>query len=111
MSKRLKHGIWSTEQSRSFVFKTSEAGASDERFFISCTLRAAGGRITGPLYLFKYGIPSAAGGTPSEEDANRRSAYNQLPLSNQRLQGTNRLKWWEVLTSPVTWPFIWSWNR
>ena len=66
--------------------------------------------IAGPLYLFKYGIPSAAGGNSSEIDANRRAAVNGLPLSNLRTQGTNRTKWWEVGLAPVLWPFMWSWN-
>ena len=66
-------------------------------------------RISGPLYLFKYGIPSAAGGNSSEIDADRRGAYN-LPHNNGWAQGKNRTKWWEVGLAPVLWPFMWSWN-
>jgi hypothetical protein len=43
MSKRFKSKLLLAEQSRSFVFKTTEAEASAERLFIVCTLRAARG--------------------------------------------------------------------
>ena len=68
-------------------------------------------RISGPLYLFKYGIPSAAGGSKSEYDANKRAHKNGLPIGSWRSQESNRYNWWEDGLSPLLWPFMWIWNR
>jgi len=67
-------------------------------------------RITGPLYLFKYGIPSASNNKLSEPDANRRAGDNYLTLKAWRSQGKNRVKWWELGFGSLLWPFMWSWN-
>ena len=67
-------------------------------------------RITGHLYLFKYGIPSAAGGDLSEVDANRRGVYN-LGYDNGWPQGKNRIRFWEWGIGNMLWTHMWLWNR
>jgi len=69
-------------------------------------------RISGPLYFFKYGIPSALYGNlaKSEEDADWR-AYNNLGVwPHGYSRPNNRTEWWEVGFAPMLWPFMWSWN-
>jgi RHS repeat-associated protein len=71
-------------------------------------------RIMGPMYLFRIGIASAMGGHSTEADANRRGFGNLgITTTNEwYLRRTNSTyKWWEFLTSPVTWPFMWMWNK
>jgi len=73
-------------------------------------------RISGPLYLFRYGLSSVAFQGSSEWDANRRG-FGNLGM-NQRTsevfyskRGYSTYKWWENVLSPVLYPFMWSWNK
>ena len=68
-------------------------------------------RISGPLYLFKYGIPSAAGGNPSEADADWRTYMNLGFWPHGYEREPNRIKWWEAGLGSILWPFMWLWNR
>jgi hypothetical protein len=70
-------------------------------------------RISGPMYLFRYGLASAAYGGESrtESDANIRSAQNNLPISAWRPQNSSNFKYWEFGLSPFLWPFMWSWSH
>jgi hypothetical protein len=70
-------------------------------------------RITGPLYLFRYGLASAIYGRDSktEDDANIRAARNNLPISNWRTQMESNYKWYEFLGAPILWPFMWTWSH
>ena len=67
-------------------------------------------RITGNLYLFKYGIASAKYQGSTEDDANRRGIYN-LGYDNEGRQGINRVRFWEFGLGNMLWPLIWLWNR
>ena len=72
-------------------------------------------RTSGLLYLFKDGIPSAAGGDLSEADADWR-AYMNLGIDpwgrvSWYTEKPNRLKWWESGVGSLLWPFMWLWNR
>ncbi len=72
-------------------------------------------RNAGLLYLFKYGIPSAAGGDLSEADADWRG-YMNLGIDpwgyvSKYSEKPNRIKWWESGAGSILWPFMWIWNR
>jgi RHS repeat-associated protein len=72
-------------------------------------------KITGPLYLFKYGIPSAVFQGSSEDDANRRG-FGNLGISQPTTgfysrNANNPYKWWESGLAPILWPFMWLWNH
>ena len=72
-------------------------------------------RITGPLYLFRYGIASVYDNSgKTEQDADWRG-YRNLgidPWGNvvANSHGTSRYKWWEMTFAPALWPFMWRWN-
>jgi hypothetical protein len=57
-------------------------------------------RITGPLYLFRYGLASAIYQGSTEYDANIRVAQNNLPIGDWREQTSSTYKWWEFMESP-----------
>ena len=67
-------------------------------------------RISGTLYLFKYGIPSAVFQDKAEKDANYRAYKNFGIQPFGDPMKANRLKWWEYSFSSVLWPFMWMWN-
>ncbi len=71
-------------------------------------------RIAGHAYLFKYGIPSAAGSERPEQDADIRAhkKFGVWPHQNYR-PGTygdqNNIKWWEL--HPIVYPILPFINR
>jgi RHS repeat-associated protein len=65
-------------------------------------------RITGPLYLLRYGLASVVDNEGlTEADADRRGSVN---LGMQSNGATSRYTWWEFMGAPVLWPFMWMWN-
>ena len=72
-------------------------------------------RITGPLYLLKYGIASIYDNDGlTEQDANRRGFWNlginQPTTGKFSINTKNTYKWWEFMSFPSSWPFMWLWN-
>ncbi|MDR0828845.1 MAG: FG-GAP-like repeat-containing protein [Prevotellaceae bacterium] len=67
-------------------------------------------KITGAMYLFRYGIASAAYQGATEYDANKRAAGNGLPIGSWRTQNSSTYKSYEFIFMPVLWPFMWMWN-
>jgi RHS repeat-associated protein len=71
-------------------------------------------RISGPLYLYKYGLASAVYGGSTEPDANRRGFGNLglTPISHRYSDFTpNRYKWYELFGVPILWSFMLLWNN
>lgn len=69
-------------------------------------------RITGPLYLFKYGVASVYDNDGlTEGDATRRGASNTgIEIKNRYPTGTSTYKWREALSGNLSWPVMWMWN-
>jgi hypothetical protein len=71
-------------------------------------------RITGLLYLFRYGLASAIYQGSTEYDANRRG-FGNLNLTPTNSHYENRTasyyKFWEWFTAPYLWPFMFLWNK
>ena len=71
-------------------------------------------RITGPLYLFRYGIASVYDNNGyTELDATRRGSSNLgITITNtfRFPSGTSTYKLWEHALAPVLYPFMWLWN-
>jgi hypothetical protein len=97
------------------LFDSTTDHNSDNDLFVHEFGHTYQSRITGLAYLFKYGIPSAAGGGLSETDANRRGYLNLRTDPYDQEKGysekPNRIKWWEIGLSSVLWPYMWIWNR
>jgi len=72
-------------------------------------------RITGPLYLFRYGLSSALFQGSTEDDADWRASQNLGidPWGNVARHSLNasRYKWYEFFGASILWPFMWSWNK
>ena len=67
-------------------------------------------RIAGPLYLSKYGLPSAIYQDKAEKDANYRAIKNFGIQRHGVPMEVNRIKWFEDMFSPVLFRFMWTWN-
>jgi hypothetical protein len=71
-------------------------------------------RITGPMYLFRYGIASVYDNNGKTElDATKRGSSSLgITIGNTRRfpSGTSTYKLWEQVLSPVLYPFMWLWN-
>lgn len=63
-------------------------------------------RIAGPLYLSKYGLPSAIYQDKAEKDANYRAFKNFGIQPYGDPMEVNRIKWFEDMFSPVLFCFV-----